>query len=55
MQYVQIVWLWQVERQHHFPAQSSEDVDSVLVKVYEELVDNQNPHNLALFLDSYYK
>lgn len=39
----------------HMRVQASEDIDSDLVKEYELCIQGQNPCNLALFLDSYYK
>lgn len=33
----------------------SADMDKDLKRVYSESVEGQNPHNLALFLDSYNK
>jgi len=44
---------------HHLTRQTfgptSPDIDGDLVQAFGELIDSQNPHNLALFLDSYHK
>ena len=34
---------------------TSAEIDKDLKRVYSESVEGQNPHNLALFLDSYYR